>query len=97
MSRYKDELTIFEKTELNQFDMIYTVGSYRRESLQEISNHDGYYNAMVGEQLGYRYLISDIVDRGAFGQVVKCLDLKEGGKEVAIKISRNKKFDTDNA
>jgi hypothetical protein len=38
-----------------------------------------------------------IVDKGAFGQVVKCIDLKENGKEVALKISRNKKFDLDNA
>lgn len=28
---------------------------------------------------------------------MKGLDYKEGGKEVAIKISRNKKFDVDNA
>lgn len=38
-----------------------------------------------------------IVDKGAFGQVVKCLDLKENGKYVALKISRNKKDDVDNA
>ena len=29
--------------------------------------------------------------------MVKCFDIKDGGKEVAIKISRNKKFDFDNA
>jgi hypothetical protein len=28
--KYKDELTMFEKTELMQFEQIYTVGSYRR-------------------------------------------------------------------
>ena len=28
---------------------------------------------------------------------MKSIDLKEGGREVALKISRNKKFDTDNA
>jgi dual specificity protein kinase YAK1 len=28
---------------------------------------------------------------------VKCFDIKDSGKEVAIKISRNKKFDFDNA
>lgn len=51
----------------------------------------------VGEQIGYRYLVSAIVDKGAFGQVVKCIDLKEGGRDVALKISRNKKFDVENA
>lgn len=65
--RYKDELTMFEKTELSQFDQIYTVGSFRRESLQEIPDSEGYYRIRVGEQLGYRYLVSGIVDKGAFG------------------------------
>ena len=29
--------------------------------------------------------------------MVKCFDMWEGGKVVAVKISRNKKFDVDNA
>ena len=51
----------------------------------------------MGEHIGYRYLVGEIVDKGAFGQVVRCVDMKEGGKEVAVKISRNKKFDFENA
>ena len=62
-----------------------------------MADAEGYYRARIGEQIGYRYLVNEIVDKGAFGQVVKCFDLKEGGKEVAIKISRNKQFDFDNA
>ena len=50
----------------------------------------------MGEHIGYRYLVAEIVDKGAFGQVVKCFDIKDQGKEVAIKVSRNKKFDFDN-
>jgi dual specificity tyrosine-phosphorylation-regulated kinase 2/3/4 len=73
------------------------VGSYRRQTLQEVVDAEGYYRARIGEQIGYRYLVADIVDKGAFGQVVKCFDIKDGGKEVAVKISRNKKFDVDNA
>ncbi len=37
------------------------------------------------------------MDKGAFGQVVKAIDLKLNGIEVALKISRNKKYDLDNA
>lgn len=88
---------MFEKTELVQFDQIYTVGSFRRQTLQEIADVEGYYRVRLGEQIGYRYLVSEIVDKGAFGQVVKCVDLKEQGKEVALKISRNKQFDVDNS
>ncbi len=95
--RYQDELTPFEKSELVQFDQIYAVGSYRRQTLAEVVDAEGYYRARIGEQIGYRYLVADIVDKGAFGQVVKCFDIKDGGKEVAVKISRNKKFDVDNA
>ncbi len=65
--------------------------------MAEISDRDGYFVPKIGEQLGYRYQVMDIVDKGAFGQVVKAIDLKTCGKEVAIKISRNKKFDLDNS
>jgi hypothetical protein len=95
--RYQDELTPFEKSELILFNQIYAVGSFRRQSLQEVVDAEGYYRARIGEQIGYRYLVADIVDKGAFGQVVKCIDIKDGGREVAVKISRNKKFDFDNA
>ncbi len=30
-----------------------------------------------------------MLDSGAFGQVVKCIDMREGGNSVAVKISRN--------
>ena len=41
--------------------------------------------------------MADIIDKGAFGQVVKGIDLKERGREVALKLSRNKDFDVANA
>jgi len=53
--------------------------------------------AKIGEQIGYRFEVLEIVDKGAFGQVVKALDNKFDGKEVAIKISRNKRFDLENS
>ena len=88
---------MFEKTELVQYEQIYTIGEYRRHTLQEVADAEGYYRARIGEQIGYRYVVQKIVDKGAFGQVVMCCDVKEGNKEVAVKISRNKKFDFDNA
>jgi len=52
----------------------------------------------VGEQLGYRYEIKKIIDKGSFGQVVCCIDRADpNGKVVAAKIGKNKKFDVDNA
>jgi len=34
---------------------------------------------------------------GAFGQVLKCIDMKDNGRMVAIKISKESKSETDNA
>ena len=41
--------------------------------------------------------MDQVIDQGAFGQVVKCIDMREGGREVALKLSKNKKSETDNA
>ena len=38
----------------------------------------------------YRYEIQEVLGKGSFGQVVKCLDHKTGN-DVAVKIIRNKK------
>lgn len=65
--------------------------------MAEIADGEGYYIVQVGEHIGYRYLVNAIVDKGAFGQVVRCTDMRDGGKDVALKISRNKKFDFDNS
>ena len=51
----------------------------------------------MGEQIAYRYLVDKIIDAGAFGQVVKCIDMKDSGRPLAIKLSKNKKKETDNA
>ena len=60
------------------------------------SNNFGYddergdYNIVLGDHLAYRYEVVDILGKGSFGQVVRCVDHKEGGV-VAVKIIRNKK------
>jgi dual specificity tyrosine-phosphorylation-regulated kinase 2/3/4 len=48
--------------------------------------------------LAYRYEVVKLIDKGAFGQVVKCIDCKDPNKKiVAAKLCKNKKFDVDNA
>ena len=84
-------MTPFEMTELPTYDFIYTVGSVRVASMRQIASRDGFYNASIGEQLGYRYQVERVIDAGAFGQVVNCIDMKFGGRSVAVKISKNKK------
>jgi len=50
----------------------------------------GDYNIVLGDHLAYRYEVVDVLGKGSFGQVVRCVDHKEGGV-VAVKIIRNKK------
>ena len=50
----------------------------------------GDYNIVMGDHLAYRYEVVDILGKGSFGQVVRCVDHKDGGV-VAVKIIRNKK------
>ncbi|KAK4506816.1 hypothetical protein PRZ48_000549 [Zasmidium cellare] len=50
----------------------------------------GDYNIILGDHLAYRYEVVDILGKGSFGQVVRCVDHKDGGI-VAVKIIRNKK------
>lgn len=63
-----------------------------------MADRDGNYLVLHNEQLGYRYEVVKVIDTGAFGQVILCVDHKDPKKRyVAAKISKNKKFDVDNA
>jgi dual specificity tyrosine-phosphorylation-regulated kinase 2/3/4 len=50
----------------------------------------GDYNIVEGDHLAYRYEVVDLLGKGSFGQVVRCVDHKTGIL-VAVKIIRNKK------
>lgn len=92
------QLTEFEKIELGNYLRIYTIGDIRRENQYSIADKDGFYMTRVGEQLGYRYLVRKVIDKGSFGQVVSCIDYGDPNQRiVAAKIGKNKKFDVDNA
>ena len=93
-------LNIFERGEIIDYKDIYFCG------LQSAKKHvgdlvaqpanfgyddeRGDYNIVNGDHLAYRYEIVDILGKGSFGQVVRCVDHKTGGL-VAVKIIRNKK------
>ena len=58
-----------------------------------LSNNNGFdrngglYKVIVGDHIAYRYEVLHDIDKGAFGQVVKCFDHKTK-KEVAVKINK---------
>ncbi|KAI9819729.1 MAG: hypothetical protein M1832_003963 [Thelocarpon impressellum] len=93
-------LNIFERGEIIDYKDIYFCGVPNAKKhvgdLAAQTANFGYdddrgdYNIVNGDHLAYRYEIVDILGKGSFGQVVRCVDHKTGGL-VAIKIIRNKK------
>lgn len=93
-------LNIFERGEIIDFKDIYFCGTqHAKKHVGDLSSQAanfgydddrGDYNITVGDHLAYRYEIIDVLGKGSFGQVVRCIDHKTGGL-VAVKIIRNKK------
>lgn len=93
-------LNIFERGEIIDYKEIYFCGTKNAKKhvgdLNAQTANFGYdddrgdYNIVYGDHLAYRYEVVDLLGKGSFGQVVRCVDHKTGGL-VAIKIIRNKK------
>lgn len=93
-------LNIFERGEIVDFKDVYFCGTQdARKFVGDLStdvanfgydDERGDYHIVKGDHLFYRYEIVDVLGKGSFGQVVRCIDHKTGGL-VAIKIIRNKK------
>ncbi|KAH8433046.1 putative protein kinase [Aspergillus melleus] len=93
-------LNIFERGEIIDFKDIYFCGTQHAKKhvgdLNSQAANFGYdddrgdYNIVIGDHLAYRYEVINVLGKGSFGQVVRCVDHKTGGL-VAVKIIRNKK------
>lgn len=93
-------LNIFERGEIIDYKDVYFCGTQDAQKhigdLTLETGNFGYddergdYNIVAGDHLAYRYEIVDILGKGSFGQVARCIDHKTGSL-MAIKIIRNKK------
>jgi dual specificity tyrosine-phosphorylation-regulated kinase 2/3/4 len=93
-------LNIYERGEIVDYKDIYFCGtSHAVKHVGELTptavnfgfdDERGDYSIVYGDHLLYRYEVIDVLGKGSFGQVVRCIDHKTGGL-VAIKIIRNKK------
>ncbi|KAF2689148.1 hypothetical protein K458DRAFT_291435 [Lentithecium fluviatile CBS 122367] len=93
-------LNIFERGEIIDYKEIYFCGTKSAKKhvgdLNASTANFGYdddrgdYNIVFGDHLAYRYEVVDLLGKGSFGQVVRCVDHKTGAL-VAVKIIRNKK------
>ena len=93
-------LNLFERGEIVDYKDVYFCGTQNaKKHVADLSteamnfgydDERGDYTIITGDHLAYRYEIVDILGKGSFGQVARCVDHKTGGL-VAIKIIRNKK------
>ena len=90
-------LSPYEQTEIQEFSNIYFISPKDKKAsvnfLEKnfgLDDEKGNYKLIIGDHLFYRYEIIDILGKGSFGQVCKCLDHKH--KQLcAIKIIKNKR------
>lgn len=93
-------LNIYERGEIVDYRDIYFCGTQNARKVigdlkSEMPNFGydddrGDYTIVPGDHLAYRFEIIDVLGKGSFGQVVRCIDHKLGIL-VAVKIIRNKK------
>lgn len=93
-------LNIFERGEVVDYKDVYFCGTTDAiKHVGELSSENvnfgydderGDYCIVAGDHLSYRYEIIDLLGKGSFGQVLRCVDHKTGGL-AAVKIIRNKK------
>ncbi|KAK4104308.1 hypothetical protein N658DRAFT_522047 [Parathielavia hyrcaniae] len=93
-------LNIYERGEIVDYKDVFFCGTQNAAKVvgnpQSDTPNFGYddergdYTIVPGDHLAYRYEIIDILGKGSFGQVVRCIDHKTGVL-VAVKIIRNKK------
>ena len=92
-------LTDIEVKEVDEYENIYFVQENKKKiqatKLERLVNNgfddeEGYYRIQKDDQIAFRYQLIEVIGKGAFGQVIKCMDHKH--KElVAIKLVKNQK------
>lgn len=93
-------LNIFERGEVVDYKDVYFTGACSAKKIMGdlassptnfgYDDERGDYKIVMGDHLAYRYEVVDLLGKGSFGQVVRCIDHKTGIL-VAVKIIRNKK------
>ncbi|KFQ30862.1 Dual specificity tyrosine-phosphorylation-regulated kinase 4, partial [Merops nubicus] len=95
---FRNQLTVYEQKEIFNYTELWFLGleAKKIEGLPETQNNNCYddehgsYLKVLHDHIAYRYEVLEVIGKGSFGQVAKCLDHKTN-ELVALKIIRNKK------
>uniref|UniRef100_A0A3P9M5T1 dual-specificity kinase n=1 Tax=Oryzias latipes TaxID=8090 RepID=A0A3P9M5T1_ORYLA len=98
LNNFQERLTEFEQEEINAYAEVWFLGlgSQKIEGSQGAPHNSGYddehgsYIRVLHDHIAYRFEVLEVIGKGSFGQVLKCLDHKTN-ELVAIKMIRNKK------
>ncbi|XP_026168234.1 dual specificity tyrosine-phosphorylation-regulated kinase 4 isoform X2 [Mastacembelus armatus] len=98
LMNFQERLTEFEQEEIMDYAEIWFLGlgSQKIEGSQGAPQNSGYddehgsYIRVLHDHIAYRFEVLEVIGKGSFGQVLKCLDHKNN-ELVALKIIRNKK------
>lgn len=89
LSEQYSELSAYEEDEILLYESIYYFGQGSAKISGEYSDEQGNYIVVIGDHIAYRYEIVSIHGRGAFGEVLECIDRKTLDR-VAIKVLNKK-------
>ncbi|XP_062856176.1 dual specificity tyrosine-phosphorylation-regulated kinase 4 isoform X2 [Trichomycterus rosablanca] len=98
LKHFQSQLTEYEQEEIMDYTEIWYLGldTKKIQGSQGSAQNSGYddehgsYLKVLHDHIAYRYEVLEVIGKGSFGQVLKCLDHKTN-EMVAIKIIRNKK------
>ena len=93
LENYAENLNPDEKKDILKYSEIYFLGTDKSKEQLRFNkilhhNHANFFRVIEGDHIAFRYQVLSEVGRGAFGQVLKCLDHKTD-KIVAIKVIKN--------
>ena len=66
---YFECLTEYEHNEISLYDEIYFIGENCTKLRGKYDDDEGYYKAVVGDHLGFRYQVKELLGCGTFGHV----------------------------
>ncbi|XP_015427844.1 PREDICTED: dual specificity tyrosine-phosphorylation-regulated kinase 4 [Myotis davidii] len=95
---FRNQLSSYEQSEILGYTELWFLGLKAKKlhvdpekfSKTSFDDEHGSYMKVLHDHIAYRYEVLEMIGKGSFGQVAKCLDHKSN-ELVALKIIRNKK------